>query len=555
MNEMFHAVDGNLTYDGMHISSGVPEIIQLYYRTGAPLSQPDALDLQIHFEGGFVLRKTILLKDLCYRYLHKVEPMVSCLNSRAKDLFDEYLSELLREAILSLPSIENAGIYFERLGWNTLSDGSQAYVYGKRIVGKCEQNFCASPNLPDFESSRWKNPLPELVKALENSSPIVTQMAAYIALATLRSTVLESGCKLQAVAYLYGPRDSGKTTLAQSMAAFIKPVNSRNAANFFDASSTPAALRDAMVTYRDLPLIVDDLCFSAGRQTEQKRVETAAQLIRQAANDTVVTKKGAGGINLEMSCDAAVILTAEFKLDNESDIDRCIFFPILEKYNIDDRICPELLRESTLALAEWFLKHRNEALSTLNPYIKTTIEHNDNPAISHRMLTNYGAMVWAFERMMDAARAAVVPEERIDTVLNKLQDAIDTAITAQLEALESIQKSRPVANLAYILHEAYEEEMFRMAKKIDKLNNKDGIIWKDDFCLRKVPLEKFIRKQPGYQDYTATRIARELNDIGALTINESDSFQVRLAANTPRVYRIDPKVLKEHAKKYNASHS
>lgn len=555
MNEMFHVVDGCLFYDGTHVSSGVPEIIQLYYRAGAPLSQPDALDLHVCFEGGFELRKTLLLKDLCYKSLHAMEPMISCPNAKAKNMFDEYLSELLREAILSLPGMEKAGVYLENFGWNTLPNGSQIYVYGKRTIGKCEQSICTSPNLPDFESSRQENALTELVETLANSSPIVTQMAAYLALATLRSPVLESGCRLQAVAYLYGPRDSGKTTLAQSMAAFAKPVNSRNAANFFDASSTPAALRDAMVTYRDLPLIVDDLCFSAGRQTEQKRVETAAQLIRQAANDTVITKKVSGGINLEMSCDAAVILTAEFKLENESDIDRCIFFPILEKYKIDSRICPELLRESTLALAEWFVEHRNKALITLNPYIKTIIKHNDNPAISYRMFTNYGAMVWAFECMMDAARAAGVPKERIDTVLNKLQKAIDKAQAAQLEALEAIQKSRPIANLAYILYEAYEEELFRMTKKIDKLNSKDGIIWKGDFCLRKIPLEKFIRKQPGYQDYTATRIARELNDIGALTINESDSFQVRLAANTPRVYRIDPKVLKEHAKKYNASHS
>lgn len=555
MNGLFNVVDGNLTYDGMHISSGVPEIIQLYYRTGAPLSQPDALDLQIHFEGGFVLRKTILLKDLCYQYLHKAEPMVSCPNASAKNIFNEYLSELLREAILSLPGMEKAGIYLANLGWNTLPDGSQIYVYGKRTIGECRQSICTSPSLPNFESIRQENALTELVETLENSSPIVTQMSAYLALATLRSPVLESGCRLQAVAYLYGPRDSGKTTLAQSMAAFAKPVNSRNSTNFFDASSTSAALRDAMVTYRDLPLIVDDLCFSAGRQTEQKRVETAAQLIRQAANDTVITKKGPGGVNLELSCDAAVILTAEFKLANESDLDRCIFFPILRKYKLDERIRPELLRESTLDLAEWFVGNRDEALNRLNRYIKHLIENNSDQTISYRMLTNYGAMIWAFDCLMSAAKAEGVSKERVEAIHNKLMKAINKAQTAQLEALNSIQKSRPVANLAYILHEAYEEEMFRMAKKIDKLNNKDGIIWKDDFCLRKVPLEKFIRKQPGYQDYTATRIARELNDIGALTVNESDSFQVRLAANTPRVYRIDPKVLKEHAKKYNASHS
>jgi len=443
MNEMFHASDGRLTYDGMHISSGAPEIIQLYYRTGAPLSQPDALDVHIHFEGGFELRKTILLKDLCYRYLHATEPMISCPNAKAKSLFDEYLSELLREAVLSLPAKENAGVYFESFGWNTLPDGSQAYIYGKRAVGKCGQRFCTSPNLPELESGRQENALPELMEALENSSCIVTQMSAYLALAALRSQVLESGCKLQSVAYLYGPRDSGKTTLAQSMAAFTKPVSSRNATNFFDASSTSAALRDAMVIYRDLPVIVDDLCFSAGRQTERKRIETAALLIRQAANDTMITKKGPGGLNLDMSCDAAVIITAEFKLENESDVDRCIFFPILKKYKIDSRIRPELLRESTLFLAEWFVKNRDVALNQLNQRVKYAIKNNDDPTISYRMLTNYEAMIWAFDCLMLAAKASGVPEERLDAVKQHLLKSVKKAQKAQVETFKMVPLSRP----------------------------------------------------------------------------------------------------------------
>lgn len=554
MFDLFFASDGKLIYDGTIVSACAPEILQLYYRANSPISKPDALDIGVKFEGGFSISLHILLVEFSYRKLHAKEPLISCPNAKSRSLFDEYLAVLLREAVLSLPSKNSAGIFFDHLGWTNVPDeesGSRpVYVYGHRLIGACTRDFCVSPELPALMCYYNENALCNLIDALAESSPVVVQMAGYIALTALRSPVIESGCNLQAVGYVYGVRGLGKTTLAQRLAAFVKPEGSRRACNFFDASSTPAALRDTMVLYRDIPLIVDDFCYSAGRRNEERRIETAAQLLRQASNDTLISKKAADGQTREMYCGAGVIMTAEFTLQNESDVDRCIFFPIRKTPKIDDRIQPELLHEAVLEMNTWFAENHQDALQHLNWRIEHSELPKQFPNMGLRMITNFEALGWALGCLLDAAKANSVSEKRLKIIVEKFQRALEKALRSQLDALEAIQKSRPIGNLAYILLEGYEEEVFRLTRKMDKLKSHDGIIWKDDLCLRKAALEKFVRNQAGYREYTATKIARELNDIGALVTNENDTLQVKLSSDAPRVYRILLDQLKKNAKKF-----
>ena len=67
----------------------------------------------------------------------------------------------------------------------------------------------------------------------------------------------------------------------------------------------------------------------------------------------------------------------------------------------------------------------------------------------------------------------------------------------------------------------------------------------NDLCLRRAALERAVRLQNGYQDYTISKIVRELKDMGALVIQEENTAQVRLKKGTPRVYRIRLEVLEE----------
>ena len=66
-----------------------------------------------------------------------------------------------------------------------------------------------------------------------------------------------------------------------------------------------------------------------------------------------------------------------------------------------------------------------------------------------------------------------------------------------------------------------------------------------------MPLLSFVRKQPGYQNYTIRRIVQELSDIDALVV-QGDEYTVSLGKKgnkkkAPRVYRLRISVLKETA--------
>ncbi|MFQ9127027.1 MAG: hypothetical protein ACLR4Z_09870 [Butyricicoccaceae bacterium] len=117
----------------------------------------------------------------------------------------------------------------------------------------------------------------------------------------------------------------------------------------------------------------------------------------------------------------------------------------------------------------------------------------------------------------------------------------------QKKLLDDLDRSKKKGNLAFVLLECYgDPKVFNLTKNIKKLDKRDGIEWKNDLCLRPAALERAVRLQDGYQNYTLSKIARELKDMGALVIQEEGTLQVRLKKDTPRVYRIRLDALEEY---------
>ena len=119
------------------------------------------------------------------------------------------------------------------------------------------------------------------------------------------------------------------------------------------------------------------------------------------------------------------------------------------------------------------------------------------------------------------------------------------------ELLDDLDRSKKKGNLAFVLLECYgDPKVFNLTKNIKKLDKRDGIEWKNDLCLRPAALERAVRLQDGYQNYTLSKIARELKDMGALVIQEEGTLQVRLKKDTPRVYRIRFDALEEYEERF-----
>ena len=138
-----------------------------------------------------------------------------------------------------------------------------------------------------------------------------------------------------------------------------------------------------------------------------------------------------------------------------------------------------------------------------------------------------------------------------EPITARYETGIEQSQQYQKKLLDDLDRSKKKGNLAFVLLECYgDPKVFNLTKNIKKLDKRDGIEWKNDLCLRPAALERAVRLQDGYQNYTLSKIARGLKDMGALVIQEEGTLQVRLKKDTPRVYRIRFDALEEYEERF-----
>lgn len=153
----------------------------------------------------------------------------------------------------------------------------------------------------------------------------------------------------------------------------------------YSAGSTPAAIHDTMVTARDLPLVIDDLCLSASPKLQQKYRDLGAQFVREGTNASAISKKS-GNLTTSFSCNAGIILTAEFALENPSDITRCIFIALTQPPVVTSSLTPKLIGAACRRFIEWFLQHESEAAEDFRKINSEEKPDDMHPRVFHNFL-------------------------------------------------------------------------------------------------------------------------------------------------------------------------
>lgn len=232
-------------------------------------------------------------------------------------------------------------------------------------------------------------------------------------------------------------------------------------------------------------------------------------------------------------------MTAEFALDNASDITRCIFLNIDKPLCLPPSLSSDLIGAACVAFLEWFLV--NETL------MQNQIQHlsGENWAsITHpRVKANVQILDWGFRAFAYAASTEGASQQLIDIAYDHFCEAMEHSLDYQDHLLDQLDRQRQKGNISALLLEGYNHNTFDLCKNVKKLKSHEGIIWHGDLCLRREALERFVRLQDGYGNYTIAKIVQELKDIGALVIQEDGTAQVKLAKGAPRVYRIRSEVL------------
>ena len=259
-------------------------------------------------------------------------------------------------------SREGFSYYLDRPGAVRFPDGHVCFIRGSELIGVCNRPILIAPELNDIRllGTAQTDPLLQLPPLLLQSPPQVLLVLAFVVFSSIRSVLVESGLDPQAVLYIVGKQGLGKTTLAQRMAGIYE--RSGRPVGVIQAGATHAAVNTAMVSLRDQAVVIDDLCLSASRDTARRRIDLASKLIRQGTG-TIPISKMEGNKSVELPCESSLIFTAEFTLENLSDLSRCIIVPVQKQLNIPDELTPMLIGDAIRFYSKWFCDHLEQELT------------------------------------------------------------------------------------------------------------------------------------------------------------------------------------------------
>lgn len=438
------------------------------------------------------------------------------------------------------------GYAFTQTGVHQLPNGHYVYVWGDRVLGECDLPYivrCSDSVIPKILPI--ENPLSQLFAELTFSDPQATLAFVFLCETLLRSWITSQVPSWQAVLAIVGGQGLGKTTLARRLTDWLQDSDGAPA-QLFSAGSTISATRDAMVSARDLPIVVDDLCQSASTQLQRKYRDLGAQLVREGANAAPIVKKLPDGKLVKQHCAAGVILTAEFSLKNPSDITRCILIDLDQPLSLSAGLQTGLIGAACCSFIEWLLRTKPNLCKKIREWQGQDQSYRYN----QRVEKNFKVLDVVFDSLAHAALAEGTSPRCVDAIHTQYCVAVDRSLQFQDNLLQQLDRQRKKGNIAALLLAGYESDAFDLCKKVEKLDRHEGIIWHHDLCLRRDPLERFIRMQDGYACYNISKIVQELKDVGALVLQEEGTAQVRLKKGTPRVYRIRLDVLEDGAQEF-----
>ncbi len=399
------------------------------------------------FENNMISTHLVLQDALTARDLMQIEKRL-IVPEKFRAAFDD---ELLDEQKKYLQKNPNAhGVYLEKTGLSQLSDGTSIAVCGNSVLGINKTPYLLADNIqysvPPFASGD----LAQLCDILLIRDPLVLPTVTYVAATMIRSAIRSLGNVWQTVLVLTGGQGLGKTELASRLVRWIHDDATNSCPCFYSAGSSPAAMRDAMCEMRDLPLVVDDLCYSASPRLQQKYKDTGAQLVREGANEALIIKKLSSTKTQKLQCQAGLILTAEFALENASDITRCLLLHLDKPLGLPHTFTTNAVGQGMQRYVEIFLRHQDQWLNELQALLQQN-EENNASGVHHQVRVTYTILSWAWHCLMLAAIEDGLEPAKADILSHRFVEACEKSFSFQNDLLKRLDAQRKKGNLAAVI--------------------------------------------------------------------------------------------------------
>lgn len=412
----------------------------------------------------------------------------------------------------------------EQSGWQRLPNSKTIFVAGDQIIGNIGFDYhidaaIAKIHLPVCSEHTSDN-IRRFVDILLLEPGVYLPAWSFNVATSLRSLIKEAGISLQASALFIGSYDTGKSTIAEWLLSLYDSADSPgDPAHFYDAGSNYPALREAVSTYRDIPVVADDRCTSGGSETVRKRGQIIADILRLATSKATQATGRTGSIK-QFRAVAGLVITAELGLNSESDWSR--FWPIhvrRERVKLPVETRP-LAADITYRLIEWAVPRYDLLRESLRIEYQKFLD--DNGSQGRRADTTLFVNTWsAYVFCQFCEECCGLDESAANELFGTFQAVLQNCIHFQDEQIHAIQSQRPAHSIPALLVQALDSGELHICSKKKNLYKSAG--WEDGNKIYLWPeaVYQWISSQPGYLDASKKSISKELKRYGILIFEYS----------------------------------
>lgn len=360
----YSVANGRLYRNGVCLTNFVPEVYGVYGNPSDPKSQ---LIKVAYTVVGHDKPETTLVFGHRLRQLNFEECDYACHYEIAPSKARRWVGSYLCGQADSIIARGAYGSFLDTSGWYDLP--SPAFAAGGGLTGMKPDGEVrlgegiSSTRLACGDGLDVGTAVTGLVTAFQRT-PEAMVAFTFTLFTAMRSLLQQAGLPVNSILYIIGTQGFGKSQLARRYCTLFDDRARRLPANSFDAGSTFASIRDALAQQRDLVVLLDDLCHSSIASEEAKRRKLLSKVIRSATNITSFGKK-AGNRNVEITCAAGLVVTAEMLPSAASELTRCVLLRLdhqLADFEPSDRIFAAATFQRFL---EWFAARQADELQQL----------------------------------------------------------------------------------------------------------------------------------------------------------------------------------------------
>lgn len=461
--------------------------------------------------------------DLDRLNLEREVPGCICVDERGRStrrLIDTYL-----RAQLSQPNLSR-GAYISQTGWQEM-DGKFRFLAGETASQSLAASaaigglpppwisapevarihLAADPHMPEEEA------VERLLQNLWRYADVYLPIWGFTLFSILRSFLQDCGLPTACILYLIAPQGFGKTTAAKRLCQ-IFDTEKGVLADVYDAGSSVAAMQDVLIHARDRPVLFDDVFISSNKSKQRERRNSAAELLRFAANETRVTKMR-GAKEVPIDCAASLVVTGEIPFEAKSDVTRCIIVRIGHQLTGDSDDLRTFAATAMRSFLAWFGHHYDDFRVQIKHDFQqfcSNATSDTEPRVQKSLFTLYWllARFWDYAIEIGAAASSAKPA---------LIDASERALKKVWENIQS--ELRRIENRPRSLAEVIAEGI--RTKQLPAFEHAGCV------CVRTEELVAYLQRAYQRSDLSAHFVAPALRRLNLLSLDNTGKSTKKIA--------------------------